>query len=385
MGIKQKEETSLEQFLIHYRHELHRYPELSNQEFKTTESIKKILKEYDVTIMDTSLPTGVVAKIEGRNPGPTIAIRSDIDALPIKEKSGVEYVSNNEGVMHACGHDFHISVILGAAITLNQQREELNGTILVLFQAAEETGVGAKAVIESGVLDNVEAIFGFHNDPTLPVGTLGSKVGALTAGVDRFIIKVQGEGAHAAKPNEGTDPVVVIAQIVQAFQPIISRNLKPDAHAVVSITQVHSGYTWNVIPEEAELEGTVRTFDKEDRAFIEERIRTILTGIEIANGVKIDLEWIASAPSVINDKKWIEKALAISEKCGYNTKIVKESAIGEDFGYYQEKIPGAFVMIGSGGPYPLHHPKFKIDDEALYPAVYYFTDLISTILAEENK
>ncbi len=370
----------LETFLIEYRRNMHRYPELSHQEYQTTENIRQLLLSHGVTIVDTPLETGLVAQITGAETGPTIALRADIDALPIVEQSGVEFVSENEGAMHACGHDFHTSVVLGATILLNQQRDKLKGTVLVIFQAAEEVAQGAGKVLETGVLENVEAIFGFHNDPSLPVGTLGTKVGELTAAVDRFEIIAKAEGAHGAKPHEGVDPLIVLAQIIQAFQPIVSRNLAPDSHAVLSITQVHSGETWNVIPESAYLEGTVRNFSAENRQKVEQRIRKILEGIALANEIEIDLIWHASCPSVTNDEKWTTVSLEAAQAVGYETRIVKESAIGEDFAYYQEKIPGSFVMIGSGGPYELHHPKFRVDDTALFPAVKYFEALVLSVL-----
>lgn len=371
----------LEAFLIAYRHELHRHPELSNEEFDTTLKIQTVLEKYQIEQIETDLPTGVFAKIEGGLPGPTVALRADIDALPITEETDLPYKSTKPGVMHACGHDFHISVILGAALLLNEKKASLKGTIILLFQAAEETGVGARKVLESGILNKTEAVFGFHNDPSLPVGVLGTKTGALTAGVDRFVIRIHGKGAHGAKPNEGNDPAIILAQIIQAFQPIVSRNLKPDAHAVVSITQVHSGSTWNVIPAEAFLEGTARTFSPEDRQKVEERIRTIITGIAVANDARIEIDWFASAPSVLNTEEWVDLALEVSREVGYDTRIVKESAIGEDFAYYQEEIPGVFVMIGSGGPYDLHHSKFQIDDQALPAAVQFFEKLITRVLS----
>ncbi len=369
----------LETFLINYRRNMHRYPELSHQEFQTTENIRQVLLVHGVEIVETDLATGLVAKITGAK-GPTIALRADIDALPINEQSDVEFVSENPGVMHACGHDLHTSVMIGAAILLNEQKEQLHGTVLIIFQAAEEVAQGAAKVLESGVLDQVTAIFGFHNDPSLPVGTLGTKVGELTAAVDRFEIQIKGEGAHGAKPHEGVDPLIVLAQIIQAFQPIISRNLAPDSHAVLSITQVHSGETWNVIPDGAYLEGTVRNFSAANRAKVEQRIRKILAGIALANEIEIELIWHASCPSVTNDEKLTELSLAVAQEVGYDTQIVKESAIGEDFAYYQEKIPGSFVMIGSGGPYELHHPKFKVDDQALFPIVQYFDTLVRRVL-----
>jgi amidohydrolase len=200
----------LETFLIEYRRNMHRHPELSHQEYQTTENIRQLLLSHGVTIIDTPLETGLIAQIEGAEAGPTIALRADIDALPIVEQSGVPFVSENNGVMHACGHDFHTSVILGATILLNQQKEQLKGNVLVIFQAAEEVAQGAAKVLATGVLDEVEAVFGFHNDPSLPVGTLGTKVGELTAAVDRFEIIVKAEGAHGAKPHEGVDPLIAI-------------------------------------------------------------------------------------------------------------------------------------------------------------------------------
>ncbi|TPR55115.1 amidohydrolase [Enterococcus sp. OL5] len=375
------DEKALENFLIDYRRKMHQHPELSTEEYQTTADIRRVLTDHGIPIVETPLKTGVVAKIKGATKGPVIALRADIDALPIVEQSGVPYASEFHGKMHACGHDFHTSVILGAAILLNQQKEKLHGTVLLIFQAAEEIAQGASKVIESGVLNDVEAIFGFHNDPSLPVGTLGTKVGELTAAVDRFEINIKGNGAHGAKPHEGVDPLVVIAQIIQAFQPIISRNLAPDSHAVLSITQVHSGETWNVIPDRAYLEGTVRNFSAENRTKVEHRIRATLEGIALANEIGIELIWHASCPSVTNDQKWTEVSLKASEEAGFATRIIKESAIGEDFAYYQEKIPGSFVMIGSGGPYELHHPKFRVDDRALFPAVKYFEALAFKVLA----
>lgn len=373
--------SELEKFLIKFRQEMHRFPELSNQEFNTTEKIRNVLEKNGIDCLDTGLKTGLCANIKGDHPGKTIALRADIDALPILEQSGVSYASEYPGVMHACGHDLHTSVLLGAAILLQEQKSNLHGEVKILFQAAEETGVGAKAVLESGSLNEVEAIFGFHNDPSLPVGTLGTKSGALTAAVDRFEIQIKARGAHAAKPHEGRDPMLVIAQIIQAFQPLVSREITPDSHAVVSITQVHSGSTWNVIPEQAMLEGTVRTFSRENRTYIEARIRTILDSLARLHEVEIELLWYGNCPSVFNDEKLTTLSLTCAKEVMTETKIVKETAIGEDFAYYQEQIPGSFVMIGSGGPYELHDPRFRVDDAMISQAVDYFVLLAKTYLA----
>ena len=362
--------SELESYLVEFRRNLHTEPELSNEEFETTEKIKEALRAQDITILDLPLKTGVVAEIKGSKPGPTIALRCDIDALPILEQSDVHFPSIHEGVMHACGHDFHTSVILGTAILLKEA--EFAGTIRLIFQPAEETGHGAKSIMETHVLDDVEVIFGLHNDPKLKVGELGTKHGAMTAGVDRFEIHVTATGAHAAKPEEGIDPIVITGQIISTLQTIISRNVPPRETAVVSITQIHSGSTWNVIPERAFLEGTVRTFSKTQRAYIQKRMAQILHGIGETFDAKIEFVWHPGPPSVNNTPEWADFALEIGDKAGYSTKTIEATSIGEDFAFYQEKLPGAFVFIGSGGPYDLHHPKFIVDEAAIYPAASYF-------------
>ncbi|ENZ0348288.1 amidohydrolase [Morganella morganii] len=367
-----------------FRHEMHRFPELSNQEHQTTQRIRDALTEAGITILPLSLATGLVAEIKGQQDGPLIVLRSDIDALPIEEESGVDFISENKGIMHACGHDFHASAALGAAILLQQNTANLKGTVRVLFQAAEETGQGAPALLATGALDGALAIFGIHNDPTLPVGVVGSKEGALTAGVDRFEIKIAAKGAHAAKPHEGNDPLIIIAQIINATQSIISRNVSSDQNAVVSITQVHSGSTWNVIPDTAYLEGTVRTFKQATRGQIEQRLRQILDGLATTFNTQTELLWHPGPPSVVNTGEWVDLALIQAEKSGFQAIRVEASPIGEDFAFYQEKIPGAFMMIGSGGPYALHHPKFRVDDKALYPTARYLAQLAETALNEHN-
>ncbi|WAH61565.1 amidohydrolase (plasmid) [Pseudomonas silvicola] len=236
------DESALGQQLIAFRHELHRFPELSNEEFETTARIRQQLDQHQIRVLDLPLKTGLVAEVGPEN-GPLIVLRSDIDALPIEEQSDVTFRSERPGVMHACGHDFHSSAALGAAILLKQQEASLAGRVRILFQAAEETGQGAPDVIATGALQDAITIFGIHNDPSLPPGVIGSKAGPLTAAVDRFDIKIIGTGSHAAKPHQGNDPIVIAAQIVSAAQTLISRNAPSGDNAVVSITQIHSGST----------------------------------------------------------------------------------------------------------------------------------------------
>ncbi|MDY4374345.1 M20 peptidase aminoacylase family protein [Pectobacterium carotovorum] len=361
----------LAQFIQAFRHDLHRHPELSNQEFETTKKIRAVLEKEGIRILDLPLKTGLVAEVGGLQEGPLVVVRSDIDALPIEEESGVEFTSLNKGVMHACGHDFHSSAALGAAILLKKIEPELKGTVRILFQAAEETGLGAPEVIAVGALDNAVAIFGIHNDPTLPVGVIGGKDGALTAGVDRFEIKIAAKGCHAAKPHEGNDPIIILGQLISAVQTIISRTVSSDNNAVVSITQVHSGSTWNVIPDTAYVEGTVRTFNQAARDLIEQRFRQIVAGIASTFGAEIEFLWHAGPPSVINTPEWVEFALSVASDEGFEARRVEASPIGEDFAFYQQKLPGTFMMVGSGGPYALHHPKFRVDDSALFPTAHY--------------
>lgn len=363
---------NLESYLVSFRRDLHTEPELSNEEYNTTRKIKEALLSQEINVLNLPLETGLVAEIKGKHPGSVIALRCDIDALPILEQSEVDFPSKNNGVMHACGHDFHTSVILGAAFLLKKEEERIAGTIRLIFQPAEETGHGAKNILDTHVLDDVSVIFGLHNDPDLNTGELGTKTGALTAGVDRFEIRVTGTGAHAAKPEAGNDPIIITGQIISTLQTIISRNIPPQETAVISITQIHSGSTWNVIPDSAYLEGTVRTFSKTQRAYIQKRMGQILQGIGTTFNAKVELIWHPGPPSVVNTPEWADFVLKIGEKAGYITKVVEPAAIGEDFAYYQEKLPGTFIMIGSGGPYNLHHPKFILDEAAILPAAQYF-------------
>lgn len=370
-----QEHQALAKFIEDFRHNMHRHPELSNQEFETTARIKAVLESHQIRVLNLPLKTGLVAEIGGQKAGKRVVLRSDIDALPIEEKSGVEYTSENPGVMHACGHDFHTSAALGAAILLKEREETLAGTVRILFQAAEETGHGAPALIETGALDDAAVIFGIHNDPTLPVGIIGSKDGALTAGVDRFAITISGTGSHAARPHEGNDPIIIAGQIIGALQTLIARNVPSDHNAVVSVTQVHSGSTWNVIPDSAWLEGTVRSFNQDTRELIERRLRQVLKGIASAFDTQIELDWQPGPPSVVNTAEWVDFALAQAAGSGFEARRVEASPIGEDFAFYQQKLPGAFLMIGSGGPFALHHPEFRVDDRALFPTAHYLAQL----------
>ncbi|MCU5653849.1 M20 peptidase aminoacylase family protein [Bacillus mycoides] len=364
--------------LISIRRHLHENPELSYEEFETTKAIKNWLDEANITIIDSNLETGVIAEISGNKNGPVVALRADIDALPIQEETDLPYTSKIQGKMHACGHDFHTAAVLGAAYLLKEKEASLNGIVRLIFQPAEESSNGACKVIEAGHLRGVQAIFGMHNKPDLPVGTIGIKDGPLMAGVDRFEIEIHGVGTHAAVPDAGVDPIVASSQIVMALQTIVSRNISSSHNAVVSVTNIHSGNTWNVIPEKAILEGTVRTFQAETREKIPALMKRIINGVSDALGVKTEFGFYPGPPAVQNDKVLTDFSIHIAEKMNLNVISPTPSMAGEDFSFYQQEIPGSFVFMGTSGTHEWHHPAFTVDEKALPISAEYFA-----LLAEE--
>lgn len=373
-------EKELSDKLIKYRRELHENPELSMEEYGTTKRIRRWLKDEDIEILDLPLATGVVAEIKGDYPGPIIALRSDIDALPILETTGLQFSSKNLGVMHACGHDFHTASILGAAIIIKNRKAELHGTVRIIFQPAEENAKGANIIIKSGALDNVEAIFGMHNKPDLPVGTIGIRSGPLMASVDRFEIDVIGVGGHAGIPEKTIDPIIVASQIVSGLQTVVNRNLSPFSNVVISITRFQAGNTWNVIPERAELEGTVRTFQDDIRQIIPKLMKRNVEGIASAFGAKIDFRWYSYLPIVNNSEKFIKVATEAATELGYNAVLANQSTGGEDFALYQNKVPGFFVWMGVGGEKDWHHPSYNLNEDSLIIAANYFFNLAIKVL-----
>lgn len=371
----------LESKLIAHRRELHQNPELSNQEFATTQRITGWLNAAGVRILDLGLKTGVVAEI-GPPDGPLVALRGDIDALPIEEASGVPFSSQHPGVMHACGHDFHTSVILGAAYLLKAREDQLPGRVRLFFQPAEERFGGASQLIKAGALENVDVIFGLHNAPELPVGTFSTKGGAFYANVDRFSITITGKGAHAAHPEEGVDSIVTASHIISALQTVVSRNVSAQEAAVVSVTRIEGGNTWNVLPQTVELEGTVRTHNDAVREQIPERIRQVISGVATALGAKAELNWFGGPPAVVNTPRWADFSLESAAEFGYKTEVATAQMGGEDFAFYLHHVPGAFVSIGSASEFGLHHPQFNPDESAIYPAAAYFQQLAEKALRE---
>lgn len=372
----------LTETLISIRRNLHEHPELSYEEFETTKAIKNWLEEKNITIIHSNLETGVIAEIPGNSNGPLIAIRADIDALPIQEETNLPYASKIHGRMHACGHDFHTAAIIGAAYLLKEKESSLSGTVRFIFQPAEESSNGACKVIEAGHLHGVQAIFGMHNKPDLPVGTIDIKDGPLMAGVDRFEIEIHGVGTHAAVPDAGVDPIVASSQIVMALQTIVSRNISSSHNAVVSVTNIHSGNTWNVIPEKATLEGTVRTFQNETREKIPALMKRIIQGVSDALGVKTEFRFYAGPPAVHNDTSLTNLSTQVAETMNLNIVSPTPSMAGEDFSFYQQEIPGSFVFMGTSGTHEWHHPAFTVDERALPISAEYFALLAERALKQ---
>jgi len=358
----------------------HRHPELSYEEVETTKRLRDDLAAAGIEVLDLPLKTGLVAKV-GTGEAPFIALRCDIDGLPIQEESGLDYASEHAGRMHACGHDFHISTVLGSAYLLKAQEKDLHGTVYLIFQPAEEAPGGARKVMETGVLKDVQAIFGLHTSPIYDVGTLGIRAGAVTASVDKFTVTFCGKGTHAAHPERGTDPIVMAASFVTAAQSIVSRNIDPAHPSLISITHIESGNTWNVIPESAWLEGTVRCLTAEDRKRIKQRIYELAEGQAASFGGHAELTWYAGPPATNNTPDWTDFAIQVAEASGLTVEPAPVNLAGEDFAYYQEEIPGAFVLVGTGKSPANHNPKFHVDPAALGPAAKYMARLAKEAFA----
>lgn len=374
MGIAEKE-SLLEQFQW-----FHSHPELSFQEVETTKKIKEILQEHGIEVLPLPLQTGLVAVVRGAKPGAVVALRGDIDALPIEEESAVPYRSVNRGCMHACGHDFHTTAVLGAAIALHNRREQLAGTVKVIFQPGEEVATGALKITEQPVLDDVAAIFGVHAVVNVPVGTAAVSAGSVTAAVDRFQITVHGRGCHAAEPYKGVDPILIASQLVTALQSVVSRNVAPLEAGLVSVTQIHGGTAWNIIPPSVELEGTVRTLNRNERELIPRRMEELAKGISSAFGGHADFTWIPGPPATDNDPKWAAFAQTVAKEQGLAVIPSQLTMGGEDFSYFQQIVPGAYIQMGIGESEPLHHPAFQLDTGVIQKTADYFAALAEKAL-----
>ncbi|MDN6070569.1 MAG: amidohydrolase [Lactococcus plantarum] len=367
--------------LVAIRRYIHENPELSGQEYETTRFISDYLTALDIKILNTGLKTGVVAQIGSGQP--VIALRADIDALPIIENTGLSFASKIEGVMHACGHDLHQTSLLGAAKILKQKESGLTGTIKLIFQQAEETHHGAREILDTGVLSDVEVIIGYHNMPDLPVGQIGVRQKGIMAAVDQFYVTVTGIGSHAAYPQSGRDSIVATSAIISSLQQIVSRNIDPQQPVVLSVTHVEAGNTWNVLPDTAIFEGTIRTFDEADRAIAKKRFYEVVENVATAYGVSVDINWIFGANVTYNDPELTDFLYHEMQTWHEDVVVPTPSNAGEDFAIYQDQIPGVFSFIGSNAPGSpgLHFSNMTVKDETLITAVdYYVNNALSLLI-----
>ena len=386
MGIRQHVDEWLAahgETVIGWRRHFHTHPELSHQERRTTEFITTVLREHGMT--PTLFPTtGLMVDI-GPGVGPRIAFRADLDALPIEETAPVAFRSASPGVMHACGHDFHIAAVLGAALLLKQREAKLAGRVRIFFQPAEEAPGGAKVLIEAGALQDVAAIFGLHASPLLEVGTVGISAGAVMAAVDRFVFRFRGKGTHAAHPEAGVDPIPLAAAFVQSVQTVVARNLNPFSAGLVSVTHIEAGNTWNVISEEALVEGTTRSMNAQERAHIRARVCALADQLAAAYGATVETDWYEGPPATVNDDFWAVYAEEKAKERNLTVVPAPKSLGGEDFAFYQEKVPGMFVLVGTGLSPALHNPSFRIDPSALAPTAHYLAELVCGAFKKEKE
>lgn len=372
MNVKEECQAVKEQVVAWYQH-LHQHPEPSFEEFETTQFIEDILRTLPGFTIKKVTPTGLIADLQGAQPGKTIALRADIDCLRMEELSDVEFRSKKEGLMHACGHDSHTAMLLGVAKILSDHREELTGTYRLLFQPAEELPPGgAIEFVKAGVLEDVDYVLGQHVMPFIPTGQFGLISGPAMAASDSFFITLKGSGGHASQPHATVDPIAVGIQLVASLQQIVAREVDPLDNAVVSVTQFHSGSAINVIPEDAYITGSVRTFKEETRQFVAERIKKITSAICEAHRATAEIKYEFGYDATANDPAITEVVRqVITEQYGDTALPPIEPLMGaEDFSRYLRVVPGCYYMVGIGNEAkglvaPTHHGCFRVDTDAL--------------------
>ena len=366
------EARAVSQRAVALRRAIHRRPEMGNEETQTAALIAQTLEALGWAV-SRPFGTAVVADLVGRRPGRTVALRADMDALRIREETGLPFESEVPGVMHACGHDFHCAGLLGAAMALTPHRDELRGGVRLLFQPDEEGLGGARRMIGAGCLEGVDAVFGAHVDPDLPAGKVGFKFGKMYAASDMFTVVVHGEGCHGASPEQGVDAIAVAAQLTVALQQIVSRRVAPADSAVITVGSFHAGAQPNAVADRAELKGIIRTLGPETRARVKGLFRQTVEGVSAAMGARAEIHIRESYPGVVNDDAMVRLAReAACEALGEGSVALIDAPTmaTEDFGYLAQAVPGAFYKIGVGNPeigatYPIHSPKFVADEGAM--------------------
>ena len=355
--------------VIEWRRHIHQYPELSFQEKATSAYVDSILRSFGNIEVIRPTPTSVVGILRGGKPGSTVAFRADMDALPVTEETGLPFASVVEGVMHACGHDLHTAMLLGTAATLSSMQGQVKGTVYFIFQHAEEQiPGGSQPIIESGLLNDVKAFFGMHVFPYREAGAIGVlPVGAASTNADAFYLTIQGKGSHGSTPNLAIDPIVTGAEFVTALQTIVSRNVPPGEMAVISVGKFQSGTVSNVIPDKAQLDGTVRSVTEATRQLLAERIRAIIDNIVKANGATYTLDYQTGYPAIENDGDLTDLARTGAIKILGSDKVfdAPRMTASEDFAKYREIAPICFLTLGTGPGFMNHHPKFSPDESSM--------------------
>lgn len=390
----QKESMKRQPDLILWRHKFHAIPELSFEELKTTEEILRILKELGLAIRKVGVAgkkTGVVAEIEGAGPGPCIALRADIDALPVTEESNKEYSSRHPGIMHACGHDGHIAILLGVASIMKKRAKHFKGRLRFIFQPSEESDKsGAKAMIDEGALDGVSSIFGLHLWQPIQSGHVGYASGTIMAACDKFEITIQGKGGHGAYPHTAMDPIVAASCVINDLQSIVSREIDPLETAVVTVGKVEAGTVSNVIPEKAFLTGTLRSLSENVRKHLQESVIRIAEHTSISHRCSSETKIIEGYPSTSNDPECTKTCVSVVEKILGKECVheIKPSMGADDMGIFLERVPGCYFFLGTGNPekgliYPHHHPRFDIDDDVLPLGVAILSSIAWRLLSEQ--
>jgi amidohydrolase len=372
--------------VIEWRHDLHRHPELDYDVHRTAGIVAEKLKQFGCDEVVTGIGrTGVVGLIKGRHASDrVIGLRADMDALPIHEASGKPHASTTPGKMHACGHDGHTAMLLGAAKYLTETRN-FSGTVAVIFQPAEEGGGGGKAMIDDGMMTrfNIAEVYGMHNLPGMPVGQFGVRPGPIMAAADKFDIRIDGRGSHAAMPHMAVDPVMIGSQLVTSLQSIVARNVDPLESAVLSVTTFHAGDAFNVIPQSALLRGTVRSFNPDIRDLVEERMRQMISSFGAMHGASIAFEYRRGYPVTRNHARETEFATSVAREIAGEAKVDTQLAPmmgAEDFSYMLDERPGCFIFIGNGKTAGLHHPAYDFDDAVIPFGVSYWSRLVETRL-----
>lgn len=375
--------------LVAFRRDIHANPELAFNEVNTAKKVAQSLRDIGLEVATGIGKTGVVGTLKVGDSSRSIGLRADMDALPIVEETGLPYASCHHGVFHGCGHDGHTTMLLGAARHLARTRK-FNGTVHFIFQPAEEGEAGAKAMIEDGLFARFpcDRVYGFHNWPDLPAGTIATRSGAIMAAADKFSIRVKGKGGHAAVPHQTPDAILAASELVSQLNTIVSRRIAPTSTAVLSVTQISGGSSHNVLPGSVALTGTVRTFDPTVQDQIEAAIRQVIAGVAMATGTEISVDYNRYYPATINADAAAQHALSVAKHIGNAVEAPEPAFTSEDFAFMLQACEGAYVWLGQGkgGEHiPLHHPEFDFNDDIIATGVKLHTALVEDFLSPDDQ